>query len=137
MDNLDEDEDQSNSSDKEDEEIYESNDDESEFANEEKNKCTNEDITQGSKNTPRSTKIKSLADISSDLLIKKDGRFLQQFQSLLLENDTSNVFKPHINKMLAAFFNARKSVKKRITEKTGKNIVMEDDENVFERLKEM
>lgn len=39
--------------------------------------------------------------------------------------------------MLAAFFNARKSVKKRITEKTGKNIVMEDDENVFERLKEM
>ena len=36
MDNLDEDEDQSNSSDKEDEEIYENNDDESEFANEEK-----------------------------------------------------------------------------------------------------
>ena len=137
MDNLDEDEDQSNSSDKEDEEIYENNDDENEFANEEKNKCANEDITQGSKNTPRSTKIKSLVDISSDLLIKKDGRFLQQIQSLLLQNDTNNVFKPHINEMLAAFFNARKSVKKRITEKTGKNIVMEDDENVFERLKEM
>ena len=111
MDNLDGDEDQSNSSDKEDEEIYESNDDESKFANEEKNKCANEDITQGSKNTPRSTKIKSLVDISSDLLIKKDGRFLQQIQSLLLQNDTSNSFKPHINKMLAAFFNARKSVK--------------------------
>ena len=92
MDNLDDDEGQSNSSDEENEEIYESNDDESEFANEEKNKCTNEDITQGSKNTPRSTKIKSLADISSDLLIKKDGRFLQQIQSLLLQNDTSNVF---------------------------------------------
>ena len=137
MDNLDEDEDQSNSSDKEDEEIYENNDDENEFANEEKNKCANEDITQGSKNTPRSTKIKSLVDISSDLLIKKDGRFLQQIQSLLLQNDTNNVFKPHINEMLAAFFNARKSVKKRITEKTGKNIVMEDGENVFERLKEM
>ena len=137
MDNLDEDEDQSNSSDKEDEEIYENNDDENEFANEEKNKCANEDITQGSKNTPRSTKIKSLVDISLDLLIKKDGRFLQQIQSLLLQNDTNNVFKPHINEMLAAFFNARKSVKKRITEKTGKNIVMEDDENVFERLKEM
>ena len=111
MDNLDDDEDQSNSSDKEDEEIYESNDDESKFANEEKNKCANEDITQGSKNTPRSTKIKSLVDISLDLLIKKDGRFLQQIQSLLLQNDTSNSFKPHINKMLAAFFNARKSVK--------------------------
>ena len=114
MDNLDEDEDQSNSSDKEDEEIYENNDDESEFANEEKNKCTNEDITQGSKNTPRSTKIKSLADISSDLLIKKDGRFLQQIQSLLLQNDTNNVFKPHINEMLAAF-STREKVSKNVS----------------------
>ena len=92
MDTLDDDEGQSNSSDEENEEIYESNDDESEFANEEKNKCANEDITQGSKNTPRSTKIKSLVDINSDILITKDGRFLQQNQSLLLRNDTSNVF---------------------------------------------
>ena len=40
-------------------------------------------------------------------------------------------------KMLAAFFDARKSVKKSISEKTGKNIVMEDDENIFEHLKDM
>ena len=39
--------------------------------------------------------------------------------------------------MFAAFFDTRKSVKKRISEKTGKNIVMEDDENIFERLKTM
>ena len=31
----------------------------------------------------------------------------------------------------------RQSVQKRISEKNGKNIVMEDDENVFERLKDI
>ena len=31
----------------------------------------------------------------------------------------------------------RESVQKRISEKNGKNIVMEDDENVFERLKDI
>ena len=40
-------------------------------------------------------------------------------------------------KMLPAFFDARKSVKKSISEKTGKNIVMEDVENIFEHLKDM
>ena len=60
-----------------------------------------------------------------------------KIQSLLLENDTSNVFKSHIKQILAAFFDARKCVKKRISEKTGKNIVMEDDENIFERSKDM
>ena len=80
IDNLDNDEDQSNSSDKLDEEIYDSNDDddESEFANEEMNECANEEIAQSSKNTPRSTKIKSLVDISPDPLINKDARFLKQ-----------------------------------------------------------
>ena len=137
MDNLDEDEDQSNSSDKSDEEIYESDDDECEFTNEEMNECANEEIARGSKNTPRSTKIKSLVEISLDPLINKDASFLEQIKSLLLENDTSDVLKPHIKKMLAAFFDARKSVKKRISKKTCKNIVMEDDENIFERLKDM
>ena len=64
------------------------------------------------KKTPRNTKIKSLVDLSSDPLINKDARFLEQIQSLLLENDTSDVFKPHIKKMFAAFFDSRKSVKK-------------------------
>ena len=89
------------------------------------------------KQKPQSTKIKSLVDISSDPLINKDARFLEQIQSLLLENDTSDVFKSNIKKMLAAHFDARKSVKKRISDKTAKNIVMEDNENIFERLKDM
>ena len=79
MDNLDDDEDQSNSSDKSDEEIYESDDDESEFANEEMNECANEEIVQRSKNTARSTKIKSLFDISSDPLTIKMQGFLNKF----------------------------------------------------------
>ena len=137
MDKLDDDEDQSNSSDKSYEEIYESDDDDSEFSNKEMNECANEEIAQGSKNTPRSKKIKSLVDISSDPLIKNGARFVEQIQSLLLENDTSDVFIPYIKKMLAAFFDARKSVKKRTSEKTGKSIVMGDDENIFERLKGM
>ena len=42
--------------------------------------------------------------------------------------------------MLAAFFDARKSAKKRIAEKTGQDILMEnmeDQENIFVLLKDM
>ena len=42
--------------------------------------------------------------------------------------------------MLPAFFDTRKSVKKRIAEKTGQDIVMEnmeDQENIFVLLKDM
>ena len=56
MDNLDDDEDQSNSSDKSDEKIYESDDDESEFADQEMNECTNEEIAQGSQKYPKKYK---------------------------------------------------------------------------------
>ena len=81
-----------------------------------------------------------LVNISSDPIINKDARFLEQIQALLLENDTSDVFKPHLKKILAAFFDAGKSVKKRIAEKTGQDIVMEnieDQENIFVLLKDM
>ena len=100
------------------------------------NERANVEIAQCSKNTLRNTKIKSLVGISSDPLINKDARFLEQIQSLLFENDTSHVFK-HVKKMLAAFFDAKKIVKERISEKTGKNILMEDDKNIFECLKDM
>ena len=33
--------------------------------------------------------------------------------------------------MLAVFFDTRKNAKKRVSEKTVKNAVMEDDENIF------
>ena len=78
MDNLDDDEGQSNTRNKSDQEIYESNDNESEFTNEEINECANEEIAQGSKNTPRITKIKYLVGTSLDPLVNKDARFLEQ-----------------------------------------------------------
>ena len=82
------------------------------------NECTNQEMAQGSKKKkkPQSTKIKSLVDISSDPLINKDARFLEQIQSALLKNDTNDVFKAHIKKMFASFFDARKSVKNDLPE---------------------
>ena len=139
MDSLGDDNDENKS----DEEIYQSgdDDDENESNDDESESAVNdEEIAQSSKNTSRSAKIKSLVNISSDPIINKDARFLEQIQALLLENDTSDVFKPHLKKMLAAFFDARKSVKKRIAEKTGQDIVMEnmeDQENIFVLLKDM
>ena len=139
MDSLGDDNDENKS----DEEIYQSgdDDDENESNDDESESAVNdEEIAQSSKNTSRSAKIKSLVNISSDPIINKDARFLEQIQALLLENDTSDVFKPHLKKMLAAFFDARKSVKKRIAEKTGQDIVMEnmeDQENIFLLLKDM
>ena len=89
MDSLDDDQEQSNSSDKSDEESYENDDDnddddddddddDSEFANEEINECANEEIAQGSKTSPRSTKIKPIFDTSSDPLSRKKQGFLNR-----------------------------------------------------------
>ena len=139
MDSLGDDNDENKS----DEEIYQSgdDDDENETNDDESESAVNdEEIAQSSKNTSRSAKIKSLVNISSDPIINKDARFLEQIQALLLENDTSDDFKPHLKKLLATFFDARKSVKKRIAEKTGRDIVMEnmeDQENIFVLLKDM
>ena len=80
------------------------------------NECANEEIAQGSEKNPQSANIKSLVDISSDPLINKNARFLQQIRSVLLKNDTNDVFKAHIKKMFAAFFDARKSVKNDLPE---------------------
>ena len=132
-----------NDENKSDEEIYQSgdDDDENESNDDESESAVNDEkIAQSSKNTSRSAKIKSLVNISSDPIINKDARFLEQIQALLLENDTSDVFKPHLEKMLAAFFDARKSVKRCIAEKTGQDIVMEnmeDQEKIFVLLKDI
>ena len=43
--------------------------------------------------------------------------FLDEFQKVLEKNETSVLFKPHLNKMKAIFFEARRNLKKRITAK--------------------
>ena len=58
------------------------------------NECANEEIAQDSKNTSRSTKLKSLVGKNSDPLSIKMQGFLNKF-NLLFENDTSDVFKPY------------------------------------------
>ena len=109
MDSLGDDNDENKS----DEEIYlsgnddddenEGNDDKSESA------VNDEEIAQSLKNTSRSAKIKSLVNISSDPIINKDARFLEQIQALLLENDTSDVFKPHLKKCWQLFLMREKA----------------------------
>ena len=92
---------------KSDEEIYQSgdDDDENESNDDESESAVNdEEIAQSSKNTSRSAKFKSLVNISSDPIINKDARFLEQIQALLLENDTSDVFKPHLKKNAGSLF---------------------------------
>ena len=118
MDNLDDDEDQSNSSDKSEEEISKAMMMRVHLLIK---KWMNALIkkwhrARKKKQKPQSTKIKSLVDISSDPLINKDARFLEQIQSALLKNDTNDVFKAHIKKMFASFFDARKSVKNDLPE---------------------
>ena len=54
-------------------------------------------------------------NISDDPLINKDAKFLDAFQNAFEANETSVVFKPHFTKLKAAFYEARRSVKKRIS----------------------
>ena len=108
MDSLDDDNDENMS----DEEIYQSgdDDDENESNDDERESAVNdEEIAQSSKNTSRSARIRSPVNISSHPIINKDARFLEQIQALLLENDTSDVFKPQLKKMLADFLMREKA----------------------------
>ena len=87
MDNLDDDEDQSNSSDKSDEEIHESDADEKEFANEEMNE------SHRARKIPQ--KVQKL-----DLLLtspyQQRCKVSWTNSISIIRNDTSDIFKPHI-----------------------------------------
>ena len=58
--------------------------------------------------------IKSLQNICNDLDVNKDAKFLDDLQKVFKENETSLMFKPHLNKMKPAFNKRRHSLKKRI-----------------------
>ena len=58
--------------------------------------------------------IKSLQNICNDPDVNKDAKFLDDLQKVFKENETSLLFKPHLNKMTAAFNEGRRSLKKRI-----------------------
>ena len=61
--------------------------------------------------------IASLQNVCNDPEINKDAVFLDKSQKVLEKNETSALFKPHLNKMKATFFKARRNLKKRITAK--------------------
>ena len=93
----------------------------------------------------KSSGIASLQNVSTDPEINKDASFLDAIQKVFEENDTSILFKPHLNKMKLTFYEARRSVKKRIItsnanqtpETNVADIMREDDNNIFDILQNM
>ena len=93
--------------------------------------------------------IASLQNVCNDPEINKDAVFLDEFRKVLEKNETSVLFKPHLNKMKATFFKARRNLEKRITakiqsqqregeqEQQRTDIMDEDDNNIFELLQNM
>ena len=93
-----------------------------------------------------SRRITSLQNFCDDPEINKDAVFPDEFQKVLEKNETSVLFKPHLNKMKATFFEARRNLKKRITAKIQSqqregeqkqqrtDIMDEDDNSIFELL---
>ena len=76
--------------------------------------------------------------ITDDPLINKDAKFLDALQNVFEANETSVIFKPHLQKMKARFYEARRSVKKRIKEAHGNTIIEQEDEgNIFDILENM
>ena len=57
--------------------------------------------------------IASLQNLCDDPEINKDAVFLDEFQKVLETNGTSTLFKLHLNKMKATFFEAPRNLKKR------------------------
>ena len=80
-----------------------------------------------------SNTIPSLTNVTDDPLINKDVKSLDVLQNVFEANETSVIFKPHLKKMKAAFYEARRSVKKRIKEAHSNTIIDQEDEgNIFD-----
>ena len=58
--------------------------------------------------------MSSLTNVSDDPSINKDAKFLDAVHNVFEANEIGIIFKPHLKKMKAAFYEARRSVKKRI-----------------------
>ena len=67
--------------------------------------------------------ISSLFNICSDRSINQDAKFLDALHDVFEQNKTSTIFKTHIKKMKVAFYEARRSVKKRITDVSNNTVV--------------
>ena len=76
--------------------------------------------------------------ITDDPLINKDAKFLDALQNVFEANETSVIFKPHLKKMKAPFYEAQRSVKKRIKEAHGNTIIEQEDKgSIFDIIENM
>ena len=98
--------------------------------------------------------IKSLQNICNYPDVNKDTKFLDDLQKVFKKNETSLMFKPHLNKMKTAFYEGRRCLKKRILTQinpsqgndnrknnTNKNILIdiaqENESNIFDLLQNL
>ena len=65
--------------------------------------------------------ISSLQNVYNDSEVNKDAKFLDNLQKVFEDNETSLMFKPHLNKVKSVFHEARRIVKKRIIIQTNIN----------------
>ena len=65
--------------------------------------------------------ISSLQKTCNDPEVNKDAKLFDNLQEVFKDNETSLMFRPHINKVKSAFYEARRSVKKRILTETNVN----------------
>ena len=84
-----------------------------------------DDIPMEDSASTNESRIASLVDICSDENINRNARLLDAIQKTFNDNESSVLFKPHTNKMKAAFIEARRSVKKRIKQAKSETTMQE------------
>ena len=101
-----------------DDELHDDND-----VREDENVEVEENHEQSDSTASSSTQRKniSLKSFTTDPEIKKDAEFLDKFQAILEDSETSKMFIPYISQFRATFQKARRSIKKRIETKESTN----------------
>ena len=84
-----------------------------------------DDIPKEDSASTNESRIAFLVDICSDENINRNARLLDAIQKTFNDNESSVLFKPHTNKMKAAFIEARRSVKKRIKQAKSETTMQE------------
>ena len=114
---------------------------EQECDNDNTDDATREPENVPSENQARSTSTSKnaliLTSISNDPEIKKDSEFLEKFQQIIENCDTSKLFIPYMSQFRATFRKARHSIKKRIetkesTNKNTSNVENEESDTLSE-----
>ena len=90
-------------------------------AEEPENVVSSENQARSTTTSTTSKNAFSLTSFTNDPEIKKDAEFLEKFQQIMKNSDTSKLFIPYMSKFRATFRKARHSIKKRIETKESTN----------------